>query len=147
MKLLLPLILLFSSFSAFSSGKTINPARRCQVGESCLVRKSTGLATKLINVEDEDGSVIGQKLSISSNLSDFVYPEANICTQGNSETSCAILDMMAGEENSEYTKGGHSEIVDLNCMANDNGVQVKFNIRSDYSTQLETINFQIPKCN
>jgi hypothetical protein len=117
----------------------------CATNDSCLVNLTYDLVIKLLPLENRTGDITGERLSITSTLSDTLFPAAKLCYVGSATKVCQILETMAAYENSNYYGGGHSYIEHFTCSES-HALLVKFSVKHDMTRNNEKLNFQIERC-
>lgn len=142
------LLLALISTGAFAQDADIEP-EVCNLDESCIETTTAGghqSVFKLIQIEDEMGTVVGSKLNVGSAITDIFYDGVTACYKGQISDVCNIGELMAGNTNLEYSQGGHARIENFKCSAFNGVVNFEYDVDSDYEPDLLLTRVKIEKC-
>lgn len=147
-KLLFLIFVSLTTHASFAQDADYEPAV-CNEGESCIETTTAGgnqSVFKLIQIEDEEGQIIGKRLNMNSAITDIFYEGVTACYKGVIADACDMGELMTGSTNLDYGQGGHARIEKFNCFAFDGAVNFEYDVISDYTQGPEFTKVVLAKC-
>lgn len=144
----LGLLFIIASANLLAQDAIIEP-EVCNTGESCVETTTAGghqSVFKLIQIENEEGEIVGSKLNVASSITDIFYEGISSCHKGKVADICNIGELMAGNTNLEYTQGGHAQILNFECYSLNNTVTYDYDVKSDYEPEVIPTSVEIKIC-